>query len=121
MRRGSGRKLVAGKGKAGRKEPMKNGKAKKGLEKGKDHFEEEGNDHFSDEELSDQSFGSSVEDLQDEETADEKRLRLAKQVIGEAKMLRKREAIMDEDNQDEDETITGMLQNNIVLSIYPAQ
>lgn len=115
MRRGSGRKLVAGKGKAGRKEQLSNGPGKRVQDKTIDRFEEEANGHQSDDDFSDDSYASSKEDLHEEETADEKRLRLAKQVINEAKMLRKREALMEDDGQDEDEAITGMLQNNIVV------
>jgi hypothetical protein len=51
--------------------------------------------------------------LMEEETTDEKRIRLAKQVINEAKMLRKREEL-ERDNEDEDEALTGILQNGIV-------
>ena len=54
----------------------------------------------------------------EEETTDEKRLRMAKSIINEAKMLRKRKEVND-DNDDEDEMVTGYLQNSLVwISCY---
>jgi hypothetical protein len=73
-----------------------------------DEYVEDELDDF-DSEMADPDEGPIIE----EETTDEKRIRLAKQVINEAKMLRKREEL-NRDDVDEDEAITGILQNGIV-------
>lgn len=83
-------------------------KAKLNKPKDDDEYVEDELDDF-DSEMAEPDEGP----LMEEETTDEKRIRLAKQVINEAKMLRKREEL-ERDDQDEDEAITGILQNGIV-------
>lgn len=99
----------------GRKKPQANGltnKGKKPEQEEADEYIEDEMDDF-DSEMADIDEGPLIE----EETTDEKRIRLAKQVINEAKMLRKREEL-ERDDEDEDEVITGILQNGIVSRTY---
>lgn len=50
----------------------------------------------------------------EEETTDEKRLRLARDIINEAKLLRKRREL-DEAEEEETEEVTGILQHSLVI------
>ena len=90
-----------------KKNQIPNQNEKTDTQKRLDEVEDEHDDFDS--EMADGPDGPLLE----EETTDEKRIRLAKQVINDAKMLRKREEL-ERDDDNEDEALTGILQNGIV-------